>query len=300
MDTVAYLQLAKPRVVALIVFTAVVGMLLAPATSLMPGVVAFATFGIALAAGSAAAFNHVLDRRTDAIMARTRSRPLPTHQLSVRQAVAFAVVLAMLSAATLVLGVNTLTAALTLCALVGYSVIYTIVLKPRTPQNIVIGGAAGAAPPVLGWTAVTGEVTVDAVLLFLIIFTWTPPHFWSLALYRSKEYASAGIPMLPITHGHRFTCTSILVYTLVLAVVAVLPFATGMSGAPYLAGALVLNAWFLRYAWRLYRHYSDALARRMFRFSIQYLALLFALLLLDHYGRAIGAALSSLAVVSPS
>ncbi len=195
---------------------------------------------------------------------------------------------------TLVLGVNALTAVLTMCALVGYSAIYTVFLKPLTPQNIVIGGAAGAAPPVLGWTAVTGEISVDALLLFLIIFTWTPPHFWSLALYREKEYASAGIPMLPITHGSRFTRGSILFYTVVLSAVAMLPFATGMCGIAYLAGAVALSARFLTYAWRLYRDYSDALARRTFRFSIQYLAALFALLLLDRYGSAFVAALPSL------
>ena len=285
-DMTAYLQLTKPRVVALIVFTAVVGMLLAPAGATTPGVVALATLGIALAAGSAAAFNHVLDRRSDALMARTRARPLPTHQLSVRQALAFAVVLALLSAVTLVLGVNLLTALLTLCALVGYSVVYTVYLKPLTPQNIVIGGAAGAAPPVLGWAAVTGEVGTDALLLFLIIFTWTPPHFWSLALYRQQEYAAAGIPMLPVTHGSRYTRASILAYTVVLAAASVLPFASGMSGVAYGVGALVLSALFVRRAWQLFQVYSDALARRTFRYSITYLATLFALLLLDRYGGA--------------
>jgi protoheme IX farnesyltransferase len=254
--------------------------------------------GISLAAGSAAAFNHVLDRRADAMMARTRARPLPTHQLSATQAVAFAAALAVVAAATLLLGVNTLTAVLTLLALVGYSVIYTIFLKPLTPQNIVIGGAAGAAPPVLGWTAVTGEVTIDALLLFLIIFAWTPPHLWSLALYREKEYAKAGIPMLPVTHGSRFTRRSILAYTIVLAAVGLLPFATGMSGVVYLVGAVALNARFVAYAWRLHCSYSDALAWRTFRFSIQYLAALFSLLLLDHYGVAVSEALQSLIVAS--
>jgi heme o synthase len=191
-------------------------------------------------------------------------------------------------------GVNTLTAVLTLLALVGYSVIYTIFLKPLTPQNIVIGGAAGAAPPVLGWTAVSGEISIDALLLFLIIFTWTPPHFWSLALYREKEYARAGIPMLPVTHGSGFTRRSILAYTIVLAVAALLPFATGMSGPVYFIGAIALNARFVAYAWRLHCNYSDALARRIFRFSIQYLAALFALLLLEYYGVPIQEALRSL------
>lgn len=294
----AYLELTKPRVVTLIVFTAVVGMLLATPGSMTTHVFVLATVGISLAAGSAAAFNHVLDRRADAIMARTRSRPLPTHQLSARHAVVFAATLAVLSAMTLVLGVNKLTAILTLLALVGYSVIYTIFLKPLTPQNIVIGGAAGAAPPVLGWTAVTGEITGDALLLFLIIFVWTPPHFWSLALYREKEYAKAGIPMLPVTHGSSFTRKSILYYTIVLAAVTVLPFATGMSGIVYLVGALALNARFVAYAWRLHRNYSDALAHKTFRYSIQYLAALFALLLLDHYGIALREALQSLVVTS--
>jgi protoheme IX farnesyltransferase len=291
----AYYALTKPRVVALIVFTAVVGMLLGTPQPLDPTLFMLATVGIALAAGSAAAFNHVLDRRADALMARTRGRPLPTHRLSTRQAVAFATALAALSAATLILGVNGLTAVLTLSALVGYSVVYTIVLKPRTPQNIVLGGAAGAAPPVLGWTAVTGTVSVDAVLLFLIVFVWTPPHFWSLALYRTKEYAAAGVPMLPVTHGSAFTRRSILAYTLALAVVATLPWVTGMSGPLYLAGATALNARFIFLAWGLLRRYSDELSRTTFRFSINYLAALFALLLIDRYGPDIGESLLAMA-----
>lgn len=292
----AYFDLTKPRVVSLIVFTAVVGMLLARPGPATAPVVLLATLGIALAAGSAAAFNHVLDRRADALMARTRTRPLPTSQLSAAQAVVFAASLAALSAAILILGVNTLTAALTLFALVGYSVIYTIFLKPLTPQNIVIGGAAGAAPPVLGWTAVTGEVSIDALLLFLIVFIWTPPHFWSLALYREKEYAKAGIPMLPVTHGSEFTRRSILFYTVGLAVVALLPYATSMSGPFYAVGVTALNARFVSFAWRLHREYSDALARRMFRFSIHYLAALFGLLLLDRYGPALLDAVAALFV----
>lgn len=282
-----YFKLTKPRVVTLIVFTAVVGMLLATPGSAAPHVLVLATLGIMLAAASGAAFNHVLDRRADAVMARTRSRPLPTHQLSTQQAVVFATVLAGLSAAILVVGVNGFTALLTMLALVGYSVVYTVFLKPSTPQNIVIGGAAGASPPILGWTAVTGEIAGDALLLFLIIFLWTPPHFWSLALYRQDDYAKAGIPMLPVTHGSLFTRKCILIYTLVLAAVTVLPFATGMSGPLYLAGALVLNARFIAFAWHLYARYSDALARRTFVYSIQYLAAIFALLLVDHYGTAL-------------
>jgi heme o synthase len=282
-----YFELTKPRVVTLIVFTAIVGMLLAPEAAASPLVLLLATLGITLAAASGAAFNHVLDRRADAIMARTRSRPLPTQQLSSRQALIFATVLAVLAAAILFAGVNALTAALTMVALVGYSVVYTVLLKPLTSQNIVIGGAAGAAPPVLGWTAVTGDIGGDALLLFLIIFLWTPPHFWSLALYRQADYARAGIPMLPVTHGSRFTRKCILGYTVILAAVAVLPFATGMSGWVYLAGVLLLNARFIAFAWRLYRDYSDVLARRTFVYSIQYLAAVFALLLLDHYGNAL-------------
>ena len=257
--------------------------------------IVFATLGIAMAAGSAAAFNHVLDRRADALMARTRARPLPTHQLSAPQAVVFAAALAVVSAVILIVGVNALTAVLTLFALVGYSVIYTVFLKPLTPQNIVIGGAAGAAPPLLGWAAVTGSISVDAVLLFLIVFVWTPPHFWSLALYREKDYAAAGIPMLPVTHGSAFTRKSILAYTLALAVVATLPWVTGMSGPLYLVGATALNLRFVAFAWRLHRRYSDALSRRVFRFSINYLAALFALLLMDRYGSAIGEPMQALA-----
>ncbi len=295
----AYFDLTKPRVVSLIVFTAVVGMLLAKPGAATPHVVFLATLGIALAAGSAAAFNHVLDRRADAIMARTRARPLPTHQVSATQAVVFAAALAVVSAAILVFGVNTLTAYLTLFALVGYSVIYTIFLKPHTPQNIVIGGAAGAAPPVLGWTAVTGAVSTDAMLLFLIVFIWTPPHFWSLALYREKEYAKAGIPMLPVTHGSEFTRRSILAYTLVLAVVTLLPYATRMSGLVYVIGVTALNLRFVVYAWQLHRKYSDAMAKRMFRFSINYLAALFGLLLLDRYGAAMLESLQALILTLP-
>ena len=280
-QSAAYFELTKPRVVALIVFTAVVGMLLARPGSITLQVFVFATLGIALAAGAAAAFNHVLDRRADAIMARTRARPLPNSVLTARQASLFGAALATFAALTLMLGVNALTAVLTLLALVGYSVIYTVVLKPLTPQNIVIGGAAGAAPPVLGWTAVTGEVTLDAMLLFLFVFIWTPPHFWALALYREKEYASANIPMLPVTHGSAYTRRHILGYTVALAAVCLLPYASGMSGPAYLIGALVLNLRFVAYAWQLHASYSDALARKMFRFSIQYLAALFALLLVD-------------------
>ena len=288
-----YLQLTKPRVVALIAFTAVVGMFLATPGFVPLDVLVLATLGISLAAGSAAAFNHILEQRLDAIMARTRARPLPTGKLSRRQAIVFAAMLAMLSMTLLVVGVNTLTAALTFLSLIGYSVIYTLFLKPATPQNIVIGGAAGAAPPVLGWTAVTGSVDYDALLLFLIIFVWTPPHFWALALYREKEYAKAGIPMLPVTHGSEFTRKCILLYTVLLAAITLLPFATHMSGLLYLVGAVILNVVFISYTLRLYMNYSDMLARQTFSYSIVYLAALFALLLIDHYRRGIFETLQS-------
>ena len=288
-----YYALTKPRVVALIVFTAVVGMFLSTPGFLPLGAFVLGTLGIALAAASAAAFNHVLDRDADAEMARTRRRPLPTGHLSTVEALAFAFALGVISMAILAVWVNTLTAVLTFASLIGYSVIYTVYLKHATPQNIVIGGAAGAAPPVLGWAAITGQVAPEALLLFLIVFVWTPPHFWALALYRREEYAKVRIPMLPVTHGAHYTRLQVLLYTLLLVAVTLLPFATHMSGWLYLAGVLPLNAVFLYYAWRLYRDYSDALARRTFRYSIQYLALLFALLLVDHYTIPIRQALQS-------
>jgi len=288
-----FFQLTKPRVVALIVFTAVVGMFLAAPGAIPLNVFVFGTLGIALAAGSAAAINHVLDQHADAVMARTRARPLPTGSLTRGQALVFAAAIGIVAMVLLVTRVNTLTAVLTFASLIGYSVIYTVWLKHATPQNIVIGGAAGAAPPVLGWAAVTGEVSGHALILFLIIFIWTPPHFWALALYRAEEYAKVGIPMLPVTHGNRYTRLQLLLYTIMLAAVTVMPFASKMSGAIYLAGVIPLNVVFLYYAWRLYRHYSDSLARRTFGWSIQYLALLFALLLIDHYAVAIHEALQT-------
>lgn len=288
-----YFELTKPRVVALIVFTAVVGMFLSTPAGLPLDRFLLGTFGIALAAASAAAFNHVLDREADATMARTRHRPLPTGQLGAGEAVGFAVILGVASMLILVFGVNTLTAVLTFASLIGYSIVYTVYLKHATPQNIVIGGAAGAAPPVLGWAAITGQVAPEALLLFMIIFVWTPPHFWALALYRREEYARAGVPMLPVTHGEAYTRLQILLYTILLCAVSVLPFATHMSGWLYLGGALVLDAGFLYYAVRLYRNYSDALAHKTFRYSIHYLALLFALLLIDHYRLFIHGALQS-------
>ena len=269
--------------VALILFTAVTGMFLSVPGMVPWKILILGTLGIGLGAASGAAFNHIIDHAIDAVMARTRARPLPTGQLSVTQAFIFASSLAVLSMVILGLWVNVLTAVLTVCSLIGYALIYTVFLKKMTSQNIVIGGAAGAAPPVLGWTAVTGEVTGDALLLFLIIFIWTPPHFWALALYRHQEYARAGIPMLPVTHGNEYTRLHILLYTLLLLAVTIMPFATTMSGYLYLLGAMLLNAGFLHYAWKLYRHYSDEVARKTFFYSITYLSLLFALLLVDHY-----------------
>jgi protoheme IX farnesyltransferase len=281
----AILRLGKPRVVSLIVFTAVIGMFLA-APGLPPaGPVVFGAIGIALLATSAAALNCVIEQRLDAMMARTRARPLPRGEVTAPQALAFMALTGVSGLLILHELVNPLTMWLTLAAFMGYGVVYTVVLKPRTPQNIVIGGAAGAMPPVLGWCAVTGHVPFDAWLLFLIIFAWTPPHFWSLALYRREEYARAGVPMLPVTRGEHHTRLQILLYTSVLAAICLLPFATGMSGPVYLICTLILNGVFLAYAIRLYVHYSDSLSRRMFRYSIVYLFLLFAALLGDHYVR---------------
>jgi len=288
-----YFELTKPRVVSLIMFTAVVGMFLSSPSGLPLAPFLLGTLGIALASASAAAINHILDLRFDIGMIRTSRRPLPTGQLSTRAALLFALILGVASMVILTLWVNTLTAVLTFISLIGYSVIYTVYLKHATPQNIVIGGAAGAAPPVLGWTAITGHVAPDALLLFLIIFLWTPPHFWALALYREKEYAKVGIPMLPVTHGREFTQLQILLYTILLVAVTIMPFATHMSGWLYLVGAVVLDAGFLYYAVRLYRNYSDELARKTFRYSINYLAVLFALLLVDHYSVYIREALQS-------
>ena len=279
------LQLTKPRVVSLIVFTAVIGMLLA--TPGLPPVAAlvFGTLGIALTAGAAAAINCLVEQRVDALMARTRARPLPMGELTSTQTLIFAGVIGGAGLGVLYMLVNPLTMWLTLATFVGYAIVYTIVLKPLTPQNIVIGGASGAMPPVLGWAAVTGELASDALLLFLIIFAWTPPHFWALALYRKREYAKAGIPMLPVTHGDRYTRLHVLLYTLILLAVSMLPFATRMSGLVYLACALSLGGLFVWYAVRIYVAYSDRLAQQTFRYSIVYLSLLFAALLIDHYWR---------------
>ena len=278
-----YLELCKPRVVFLIVFTAVVGMFLAvpgwpPFVALLAG-----TLGIGLAASSAAAINHLLDHRIDAKMARTRRRPLASGKLTEKKVLVFALALGLLSMAILLLWVNPLTAALTFLSLIGYAIVYTVWLKRATPQNIVIGGAAGAAPPVLGWTAVTGNLDPHALLLFLIIFVWTPPHFWALAIYRKDEYALVDIPMLPVTHGAEFTRLQILLYTVLLVIVTTLPFLTHMSGVVYLAGVSVLNLGFLWYAMRMMVSRDILLPMYTFAFSITYLMVLFVFLLVDHY-----------------
>jgi len=278
-----YLELCKPKVVALIVFTAIVGMLLA-----VPGLppldaVIFGTLGIGLASGSAAAINHVVDQKIDAIMGRTHNRPIPQGAMKSRDALIFALAIGAISMAILIMWVNVLTAALTFFSLIGYAVIYTMYLKRATPQNIVIGGAAGAAPPLLGWTAVTGSVDPGALLLFLIIFTWTPPHFWALAIHRADDYKKVGMPMLPVTHGKDYTRLQILLYTVLLFVVTLLPFSYGMSGWLYLVGAVALNLMFMVYAVRLYRDDNEKLPMKTFGFSIVYLMILFALLLVDHY-----------------
>jgi protoheme IX farnesyltransferase len=278
-----YFELCKPRVVALIVFTAVVGMFLAVPGWPPPQALIAGTMGIALAAASAAAINHLLDQRIDAIMARTRNRPLPSGQLGVNQVLIFAGVLGTASMMLLIFWVNTLTATLTFLSLIGYAIVYTVWLKRATPQNIVIGGAAGAAPPVLGWTAVTGAIDHNALILFLIIYVWTPPHFWALAIHRRSDYAAVDIPMLPVTHGVHFTRWHILFYTILLVLVTTMPFLTGMSGPFYLSGVTVLNAGFLWYALRLLRDHDERLPMQTFGYSIIYLLVLFAFLLIDHY-----------------
>ena len=279
----AFYALTKPRVVSLIVFTAVIGMLLASPGMVAPKLLLAGTVGIALVAGAAAAMNCLVEQKIDARMQRTSWRPLPQGELSALQTLVFAGVVGGLGLWILVHYVNALTMWLTLATFVGYAVVYTVILKPLTPQNIVIGGASGAMPPVLGWAAVTGEVTTEPLLLFLIIFAWTPPHFWSLALYRTEDYARAGVPMLPVTHGQDYTRLQVLLYTLILFAVSLLPYSIRMSGPLYLAAAVVLGAVYLWYAVRIYLSYSDQLARACFRYSILYLAVLFAALLVDHY-----------------
>lgn len=279
-----FYELTKPRVVMLIVFTAIVGMFLSVPG--WPGVepLLFGTLGIGLASSAAAVYNHVLDARIDIQMMRTRGRPLPQGKLTERSALTFATILCIISMLILVLLVNPLTAVLTFISLIGYAVIYTVWLKRATPQNIVIGGAAGAAPPILGWTAVTNEVHAGALLLFLIVFVWTPPHFWALAIARKEEYAKVDIPMLPVTHGEAYTRLNILLYTILLVLVTILPYLIGMSGLIYLAAALGLGSRFLWYAIRMYVQPEDVeLPMQMFKFSITYLGILFAALFLDHY-----------------
>lgn len=278
-----YFQLTKPRVVSLIVFCAVIGMFLSVPGAVPPVVLVAATTGIALIAGAAAAVNCLIEQKIDAAMARTRGRPLPRGEVNSRQTLLFSGVIGGIGLTLLYWFVNPLTMWLTLATFVGYAIIYTIFLKPATPQNIVIGGASGAMPPILGWAAVTGEVTPEALLLFLIIFVWTPPHFWSLALYRTKEYAKVGMPMLPVTHGPEYTRLQILLYTILLVGVTIMPFVIRMSGWIYLVSAILLGSVFLAYAIRMKLAYSDKLAHKTFRYSIWYLAALFAALLVDHY-----------------
>jgi protoheme IX farnesyltransferase len=278
-----YIELCKPKVVTLIVFTAVVGMLLA-----VPGIppldtLIYSTVGIALAASSAAAVNHFIDQKADAEMKRTQNRPLPKGELSSKNVIIFALVIGSIGMALLIFMVNTLTAVLTFLSLIGYAIIYTVYLKKMTPQNIVIGGAAGAAPPLLGWCAMTGEIHPYALLLFLIIFVWTPPHFWALAIARREEYAKVEIPMLPVTHGPEFTRLHILLYTVLLLIVTLLPYLTGMSGLIYLAAAVPLGLGFIYFAILMMRRKDDRTAMRTFGYSIIYLMIMFAALLIDHY-----------------
>lgn len=280
-----YLKLCKPKVVLLIIFTSLVGMLLATDSFPSWQVLIVGNLGIGLAAASGAAINHYVDQRIDAVMERTKSRPLPSGGISSVNALVFAVGLCAISMWMLVLYINLLTALLTLLSVIGYAIVYTMFLKRTTPHNIVLGGAAGAAPPVLGWAAVTGEVNTEALLLFLIIFVWTPPHFWALAIRRRKEYAKAGVPMLPVTHGIEFTKSQILLYTLLLLIVTLVPFVIDMTGHIYLAGAIGLGCMFVYHSWKLYRGKNDEHAMKTFAYSIVYLNGLFVFLLIDHYAR---------------
>ena len=281
-----FYALTKPRVVQLIVFCAVIGMLMAtPGLPDLKTALA-ATVGIWLVAAAAAAFNCLVEQRIDARMARTAWRPTARGQLTNTQTLTFSTLLCSAGSVLLYVAVNPLTMWLTFATFVGYAVIYTVLLKPMTPQNIVIGGASGAMPPVLGWAAVRGDVGFEAMIMCLIIFLWTPPHFWALALYRAEDYRKSGLPMLPVTHGAEFTRLHVFLYTLVLFAGTLLPFVSDMSGVVYLVAAVLLNAGFVGHAWKLWRNYSDQLARKTFRFSILYLSLLFAALLIDHYLRA--------------
>ena len=278
-----FLALCKPRVTALIVFTAMIGMFLATPGVVPLGLLLAATLGIGMASGAAAAFNCLIEQKIDAHMARTRARPLPTGQVTSGQTILFASLMGGLGLAILYFFVNPLTMWLTFFTFIGYAVIYTVFLKPATPLNIVIGGASGAMPPILGWAAVNNVVSPESLILFLIIFAWTPPHFWALALYRREEYAKVGMPMLPVTHGEAFTLLHILLYTIILVTVSFMPYGLGMSGVIYMISAIILNGIFMAYVIALYRKYSDVLAKRTFRYSIIYLTLLFAALLVDHY-----------------
>ncbi len=280
-----YLALTKPRIVLLAAFCALIGMLLASERSIPPVILVAGLAGISALAAAGFTFNCLIERTIDSRMARTRGRPLARGQVSVHGAIAFAGALGGLGALLLYVLVNPLTMWLTLGTFVGYAVVYTVMLKPATPQNIVIGGASGAMPPLLGWAAVANTVAPEALVLFLIIFVWTPPHFWALALYRVEDYRKSGLPMLPVTHGPEFTRFVVFLYTLLLVATTLLPFAVRMSGWLYLVCALALGAIFVRYAWQMWRNYSDALARRTFSYSIFYLAALFGALLVDHYLR---------------
>ncbi len=278
-----YLQLMKLRVISLIVFCAVIGMFLATPGMVPWRILLAGALGIGLVAGAAAAVNCLIEQKIDAVMARTRGRPLPRGEVNSEGTLIFSCAIGAVGLLLLYVFVNPFTMWLTLATFVGYAIIYTVFLKPNTSQNIVIGGASGAMPPVLGWAAVTGEAPGEAWLLFLIIFVWTPPHFWSLALYRTKEYAAAGLPMLPVTHGAEYTRRHVFFYTVGLTIITMVPFAIGMSGWFYLVSAAILDAVFLGYAWLVWRDYSDEIARKSFRWSIFYLALLFTALLIDHY-----------------
>jgi heme o synthase len=279
----SFFSLCKPRVTSLIVFTAIIGMLLATPGMVPLGLLIATTLGVAFASGAAAAFNCLIEHQIDAKMARTRGRAIPTGMVSSSETMLFASVLGATGLAILYFYVNPLTMWLTFATFVGYAVIYTVFLKPATPMNIVIGGASGAMPPILGWAAVTNTVSPESLIMFLIIFAWTPPHFWALALYRREEYAKVGMPMLPVTHGEAFTLLHILLYTVILVAVSLMPFGLGMSGWIYLVSTIILDGIFLVYVIGLYRHYSDDLAKRTFKYSIIYLTLLFAALLVDHY-----------------
>jgi heme o synthase len=279
----SFFSLCKPRVTSLIVFTAIIGMFMATPGMLPLQLLIATTVGIAFASGAAAAFNCLIEHKIDAVMARTRGRAIPAGQVSNTQTTIFATILGSTGLTILYVFVNPLTMWLTFATFIGYAVIYTVFLKPATPMNIVIGGASGAMPPILGWAAVNNVVSPESLIMFLIIFAWTPPHFWALALYRREEYAKVGMPMLPVTHGEAFTLLHIVLYTIILVAVSLMPYGLGMSGLIYLISVIILDTIFLAYVLRLYYQYSDTLAKSTFKYSIIYLTLLFAALLIDHY-----------------